>query len=235
MVLISEAIFSKSWNSNPTLWRHHLKIGCKRLRFVYQVQLVVEKLKSGTIITLIQKFFPDRRNSELWNIDICCDIIMTSTIRVELASKMRLSTSWNYRFWSLLQLANLQESFFKDNCFYRAPLVAHYKRSSILQYTRVIKLWQNSWNKRHAVPLTNIDYAALIFVKFLKNCFHTKTFPLKVLIDLVLIFQIIFDISVWFHFGITLILSSPFAEDMQIWSFFDSVFAIRTSELGLKF
>ena len=222
MVLISEAIFSKSWNSNPTLWRHHLKIGCKRLRFVYQVQLVVEKLKSGTIITLIQKFFPDRRNSELWNIDICCDIIMTSTIRVELASKM-------------LQLATLQESFFKDNCFYRAPLVAHYKRSSILQYTRVIKLWQNSWNKRHAVPLTNIDYAALIFVKFLKNCFHTKTFPLKVLIDLVLIFQIIFDISVWFHFGITLILLSPFAEDMQIWSFFDSIFAIRTSELGLKF
>ena len=45
---------------------------------------------------------------------------------------------------------------------------------------------------------------------------------LKVYTDLVLVFlpQILFATSVWFHFGVTLILLSPFAQDMQIWVFF---------------
>ena len=50
---------------------------------------------------------------------------------------------------------------------------------------------------------------------------------------MVLIFplQIKFDISVWFQFGITFILLSPFAQDMQIWAFFDLILAIMTSEI----
>ena len=39
------------------MWRHQLKIGSKILRFVDQVQLAVKILKSGTIITLVQKIF----------------------------------------------------------------------------------------------------------------------------------------------------------------------------------
>ena len=41
---------------------------------------------------------------------------------------------------------------------------------------------------------------------------------LKVYTDLVLVFlpQILFVTSVWFHFGVTLILLSPFAQDLQI-------------------
>ena len=47
--------------------------------------------------------------------------------------------------------------------------------------------------------------------------------------------QSLFDISVWFDFEITLILLSPFAEDMQVWTLFDPILEIMTSELGLKF
>ena len=40
-------------------------------------------------------------------------------------------------------------------------------------------------------------------------------------IDLVVIFllQIVFDISVWFHFAIALMLLPPLPQDMQIWVF----------------
>ena len=48
--------FSESWNSSSMLWRHDLKIISKRLRFVNHVQLAV-RLKSGTRISLVQKFF----------------------------------------------------------------------------------------------------------------------------------------------------------------------------------
>ena len=47
--------------------------------------------------------------------------------------------------------------------------------------------------------------------------------------------QSLFVISVWFDFEITLILLSPFAEDMQVWTPFDPILEIMTSELGLKF
>ena len=60
---------------------------------------------------------------------------------------------------------------------------------------------------------------------------------LKVHIDLFLIFlpQMVFDISVWFHSEITLILLSTLSQDMQIWAFFDPILAIITSEVGSKF
>lgn len=59
---------------------------------------------------------------------------------------------------------------------------------------------------------------------------------LKVLIDLLLIFllKIVFDLSIWFHFEITLILLSPFAKDMQIWAFSDPSLVVMTAELGFK-
>ena len=59
----------------------------------------------------------------------------------------------------------------------------------------------------------------------------TKAFLVKVHIDLALIFQpqIVFDISVLFHFRIILIrLLSPYAQHMQIWVFFDPILAIIT-------
>ena len=51
---------------------------------------------------------------------------------------------------------------------------------------------------------------------FSKNQEKSGTFPLKVNVNLVLILppQIVFDISIWFHFGITLILLSRFVQDM---------------------
>ena len=60
------------------------------------------------------------------------------------------------------------------------------------------------------------DSSLHIMYNWLKNI-PEKSFPLKVYIDLVLILlpQIVFYISVWFHFGITLILLSCFAQDMH--------------------
>ena len=49
-VCIYGTIFLKSWNSSPVLWCHGLKIGSKRLKFVYHVQLVVKILKSRTTL-----------------------------------------------------------------------------------------------------------------------------------------------------------------------------------------
>ena len=60
-LFIYETNFMKSWNYSPMLWHHHLKIGLKRLEFLYHVQLVVKILKSGTIITLAQKIFSGKK------------------------------------------------------------------------------------------------------------------------------------------------------------------------------
>ena len=58
----------------------------------------------------------------------------TGTVRTELTPEICFSTSWNCkRFWSLIELVTLQKSYFQVTCFYRTPLVAHCKRSSLLQ------------------------------------------------------------------------------------------------------
>lgn len=62
------------------------------------------------------------------------------------------------------------------------------------------------------------DSSLYIMYNWLKNIPEKSgTFPLKIYIDLVLILlpQIVFYISVWFHFGITLIFLSRFAQDMH--------------------
>ena len=57
-----------------------------------------------------------------------------------------------------------------------------------------------------------------VFSNIYPNCDVVIPIYLKVDTDLVLIFlsQIIFDMSVWFHFEIALVLLSPFAQEMQI-------------------
>ena len=58
----------------------------------------------------------------------------TGTIRAEFISESRFLAPWNCRrFWSQIQQATLQRVTFKGTCFYRTPLVVHYKSSSILQ------------------------------------------------------------------------------------------------------
>ena len=58
----------------------------------------------------------------------------TGAIRAELTPEMRFSTSWYCRrFWSLIQLAILQKSYFQGYMFLRTLLLTHCKRSSILQ------------------------------------------------------------------------------------------------------
>ena len=120
-----------------------------------------------TVITLVQKIFPEGRISEFWNTCSRCDVIIPN---------VKLSVQ-NVHLRCIFLLLEIVEGFdhwlswlpygrvtFKDTCFYRTPLVTHNKRSSILQQTGVIRLWQNSWKKRHAVPVTNIFYIALKYV-----------------------------------------------------------------------
>ena len=128
---VYETIFLKSWNSSPMLWRHHRKIGSKRLKSVYHIKLVVKILKSGTIITLVQRFFSDGKISEFWNIDSRCDTIIP---KLELSGQ---TLHLRYVF-QLLEIAGFDHWFswllyrtgvFKDICFYRISLVAFYKRA----------------------------------------------------------------------------------------------------------
>ena len=62
--------FLKSWNSYAMLWCSYLKIGSKRLKFVYYVQLAVKILKSRKIGDISSKR-PYRS---------CCDLSTTTCI-----------------------------------------------------------------------------------------------------------------------------------------------------------
>ena len=72
-------------------------------------------------------------------------------------------------------------------------------------------------------------------MRFLTGKLELVSNILWVIVVLILLPQIVFDISVWLHFGIFLIFLSPFAQDMQIWAFFDQILAVMASELGLWF
>ena len=145
-------VFSKSWNSSSMLWRHDLKIISKRLRSVNHVQLVV-RLKSGTRITLVQKFFfltiANLRHAEsrVWT----CAEPEFRLSWIKFCSSNKHYTTAPQLTWSgqnlylrcVFQLLEIEEDFnhsfswlpyrrltFKDTCFYRTPLEAHYKHSS---------------------------------------------------------------------------------------------------------
>ena len=121
--------FSESWNSSSMLWRHDLKIISKRLGV---------RLKSGTRISLVQKIFFIIAN--LWHtvnrvwicaepefrlswIELCSiDTHYTTAPKFtwsgqNLHLRCVFSTSWNWRCWSLLQLATLQKIYFQGCLF----------------------------------------------------------------------------------------------------------------------
>ena len=106
------------------LWRHHLKIGSKRLKFVYHIQLMIKIIKSGTIITLVEIFFSE---GKFLNFETSI-LVLTS-----------LFQNWNYQgrtyiwdaFSNFLKLQVFitdsasyltEELLFNNTCFYRTPL-----------------------------------------------------------------------------------------------------------------
>ena len=88
-------------------------------------------LKSGT---LVQNFWILKHRCWLWR-----HYSKTGTIRAELTSEIRFSTSWNCkRFWSLIQLAILQKSYFQGYLFLQNTQ-AHYNRTQLSNFDKIVE------------------------------------------------------------------------------------------------
>ena len=191
-------------------WNDYLKIKKswhQRFKLVFHVPMLIDRWKTkvkGTLRWIITLYMPSLKILKFWL------YLVTSSAQ-----------SWVDK-GPLVSCTNVDKKM-------NTKCKRNFETILLKSWNSSPMLWCNHL-KTGSKRLKFVYYVQLA-VKILKSRKSGK-FLLKVHIDLVFIFllHIIFDISVCFHFGITVILLSPFAQDLQIRDVFYPILTTMTSQ-----